>query len=181
MGLFDKLIKEGINAVNAGKDAGNEVATEENKEKARELFGKIKETVADEVETLKKAAEDYREKQQKEETVTSDSYEPVNDGKTARQRILDILEEEFPQYHVTTDGSPVTLGGKGRFMDYSIVISNEEQIALIIMMIGKTTTAHREYRWSREFAEERGIKVINFINHYPNRPEYIIERLHRYL
>ncbi len=73
------------------------------------------------------------------------------------------------------------LGGKGKFMDYSIVVSNEEDIALIIMMIGKTTTSHREYRWSRQFAEERGIPLINFIEHYPNRPEYIIERLHKYL
>jgi hypothetical protein len=52
---------------------------------------------------------------------------------------------------------------------------------IIIMLIGKTTCYHREYRWSREFAEERNIPFINFINHYPNRPEYISERLHKYL
>ena len=67
-------------------------------------------------------------------------------------------------------------------MDYSMLILDEDnKIQLIIMLIGKTTTAHREYRWSREFAEEKGVKFINFINHYPNRPEYISARLHKYL
>ena len=59
--------------------------------------------------------------------------------------------------------------------------SLEETPKLLIMLIGKTTTSHREYRWSREVAEAKGIPFINFIRHYPNRVDYIRQRLHKYL
>ena len=66
-------------------------------------------------------------------------------------------------------------------MDYSIGVYSGEDPKLFIMLIGKTTTSHREYRWSREEAEKRGYPFINFIVHYPNTPAYISERLHKYL
>lgn len=176
MGLLDKLLKE-------VKEAVEETVTEENKEKAKELFGNLKETFGSEIDTLKKAVEEYKaEQKEKAENAIPESYfEEVEDGKTARQRILDILAEEFPQYNVYQNISPVELGGEGRFMDYSIVVCEGDAVVLVIMLIGKTTTAHREYRWSRQFAEDHGIQFINFIEHYPNNPEYIKQRLHKYL
>ena len=176
MGLFDKLLKEGLDAV-------KETLSEENKEKAKDVFNSLKEQFSDEFAEVKKAYEEYKaEQRNKEESIPQDSYEDPEDGKTCRERILECLEKEFPQYHVAENVSPTELGGEGRFMDYSMLILDEgNKICLIIMLIGKTTTAHREYRWSREFAEEKGVKFINFINHYPNRPEYISERLHKYL
>ena len=77
--------------------------------------------------------------------------------------------------------SPRELGGTGKFMDYSVLVSKEGKPVLAMMIIGKTTTSHREYRWSREFAESKGITFINFIDHYPNQTEYIKLRLHKYL
>ena len=176
MGLFDKLLKEGLDAV-------REVVSEENKEKAKDLLGNLKEAFGDELDTLKKAVDEYKAEQQekKENELPESYYEEVEDGKTARQRILDVLEEEFPQYEVYENVSPVDLGGEGRFMNYSIVVCQENEVKLLIMLIGKTTTAHREYRWSRQFAEDHGIEFINFIEHYPNHPEYIKQRLHKYL
>ena len=176
MGLFDKLLKEGLDAV-------KETLSDENKEKAKDVFNALKEQFSDEFAEVKKAYEEYKtEQRNKEESIPQDSYEDPEDGKTCRERILECLEKEFPQYHVAENVSPNELGGQGRFMDYSMLILDEDnRICLIIMLIGKTTTAHREYRWSREFAEEKGVKLINFINHYPNRPEYISERLHKYL
>jgi len=94
---------------------------------------------------------------------------------------LEVLANEFPQYKVRENVSPKELGGEGRFMDYSIVICDGESPKLILMLIGKTTTAHREYRWSREEAEKRGIPFLNFVEHYPNTTEYISDRLHKYL
>ena len=38
MGLFDKLLKEGEKLIKEGEKLVKEVATEENKEKAKELF-----------------------------------------------------------------------------------------------------------------------------------------------
>ena len=35
------------------------------------------------------------------------------------------------------------------------------------MVISKTTTAHREYRWTREEAKKQGITLINFVDHFP--------------
>jgi len=52
---------------------------------------------------------------------------------------------------------------------------------LFIMIVGKNTTTHREYRWSREQAERAGVTMINFVAHYPNEIPYIVDRLHQYL
>ena len=176
MGIFDKLLKEGLDAV-------KEAVSDENKEKAKDLFNNLKEQFSDEIKEIKEKVDEYKTEQaNKEESISQESYEEPDDGKTCRERILECIENEFPQYHVAENVSPRELGGHGRFMDYSMLILDEDnRIQLIIMLIGKTTTAHREYRWSREFAEEKGVRFINFINHYPNRPEYISARLHKYL
>ncbi|MBR2728146.1 MAG: hypothetical protein IKD71_09705, partial [Solobacterium sp.] len=97
MGLFDKLLKEGA-------DALKEAVSEENREKANALFGALKETLEEHTDDLKtfvgemKAeAEKAKEKAREEEAVKEKLYETVEDGKTCRQRILEILAAEFPQ------------------------------------------------------------------------------------
>lgn len=177
MGLFDKLLKDGA-------DALKEVMSDENKEKATALFGALKDTLEDHAEDLKTIVGEMKaeaEKAREEEAVKEKLYEPLEDGKTCRQRILEILETEFPQYTVKEKVSPTTIGGTGKFMDYSIVVYDGETPKLMMMLIGKTTTAHREYRWSRQEAEKNGYAFINFVEHYPNTPEYISTRLHKYL
>ena len=176
MGLFDKLLKE-------VKEAVNENISEEDREKAKNLLGNLTETFGNEIDTIKKAVDEYKaeQKDKEENRIPEEFFEDYEDGRTARQRILDILAEEFPQYNVYENVSPVEMGGDGKFMDYSIIVCEGNEVKLVIMLIGKTTTAHREYRWSREFAEDHGIQFINFVEHYPNHPEYIKQRLHKYL
>ena len=119
MGLFDKLLKEGLDAV-------KETLSEENKEKAKDVFNSLKEQFSDEFAEVKKAYEEYKaEQRNKEESIPQDSYEDPEDGKTCRERILECLEKEFPQYHVAENVSPTELGGEGRFMDYSMLILDE--------------------------------------------------------
>ncbi len=104
-----------------------------------------------------------------------------DDGRPCRDKLLQVLASEFPQYNVYEDISPRDLGGEGDFMNYSIAVCEGNVIRLVIMIIGKTTTTHREYRWSKEFAEAHGIIFLNFIRHYPNSIPYISDRLHQYL
>ena len=190
MGIFDKLLKEGAEVL-------KEVASEENKEKASALFSDLKanlEEATKEVlsdENKEKAASFFNELKQSLSSQDADTKEPEikeeyltedeNDTRSCREKILEVLRTQFPQYAVKEDVSPTSIGGSGRFMDYSIVVYDGETPKLIMMIIGKTTTAHREYRWSRQEAEKRGYAFINFIEHYPNTPEYISDRLHRYL
>ena len=177
MGLLDKLIKEGAEVL-------KDVASEENKQKAAEIFGSIKESIGEHAEEFKQAVEEYKqERQQNSESIKYEDsmFEEVNDGTTARERILKVLAEEFPNYTVKENVSPTEFGASGKFMNYSIVVYDGGAPKLIIMLIGKTTTSHREYRWSKEEAEKRGYTFINFIEHYPNTPEYISQRLHKYL
>ena len=177
MGLLDQLLKEGA-------DILKEVASDENKEKAAELLNSLKGTLEEHGGELKNLLNEFQKEAGnavKKEEYDESYFEPVEDGKTSRQRILEILEKEFPDYTVKENVSPTTIGGEGRFMDYSIVVYEGDKPKLIMMLIGKTTTAHREYRWSREEAEKRGYPFINFIEHYPNTPEYISNRLHKYL
>jgi hypothetical protein len=193
MGLFDKLIKEGAKAL-------QEAASEENREKAVNVFNSLKDSASDLIKEA--ASEENREKAaaflnglkesivneagELKETVTKQESDSIyeydeTDQRTCREKLLQILADEFPQYEIRENVSPHTIGGTGRFMDYSIGVYLNNVPKLFIMLIGKTTASHREYRWSREEAEKNGITLINFINHYPNRPEYITARLHQYL
>ena len=178
MGLFDKLLKTGADALKAA-------VSEESKEKASAMLHSLEDALGEHAKEIKEAVGEFREEIREKETDETrkekDWYTPVEDGKTARERILDILRTEFPAYTVRENVSPRTIGGTGRFMDYSIGVYSGEDPKLFIMLIGKTTTSHREYRWSREEAEKRGYPFINFIVHYPNTPAYISERLHKYL
>ena len=178
MGLLDQLIKEGA-------DILKEVASDENKEKAAELLNSLKGTLEEHAGDLKNLADAFQKEvgnDKKENMEYQESYfEPVEDGTTSRERILEVLRNEFSDYTVKEDVSPTTIGGTGRFMNYSIGVYKDDVPKLFIMLIGKTTTTHREYRWSREEAEKKGYPFINFIEHYPNTPEYISNRLHKYL
>lgn len=171
MGLFDKLLKEGQKMI-------EEAVTEENKEKAAAFLNTLKDNLEEKAGEFKQYLEEKNEQAEQEETF----YTPdESDSRTCREKILAVLSEEFPAYTVRENVSPRELGGTGRFMDYSIVVCDGADVKLVMMLIGKTTTSHREYRWSREFAEAKGYPFINFIKHYPNRIEYISQRLHKYL
>ena len=178
MGLLDELLKDGA-------DILKEAASDENKEKATELLNSLKDNLEKHAADLKDLAESFRKDAgngSKEETEYKESScKPAEEVTTSRERILGVLKHEFPNYTVKENVSPTTFGGQGRFMDCSIVVYETETPKLIIMLIGKTTTAHREYHWSREEAEKRGYPFINFVKHYPNTPEYISNRLHKYL
>ncbi len=177
MGIFDQLLK-------SGSELLKEVTSEENKEAANELLKNLKAVVDEHKDDIKEFMDSVREEAKKAEEKMEEEekyYEEYEDGKTCRQRILDILASEFPSYTVRENVSPATIGGTGRFMDYSIVVYDGAEPKLFIMIIGKTTTSHREYRWSRQEAEKNGYAFINFIEHYPNNPDYITNRLHKYL
>lgn len=103
------------------------------------------------------------------------------DNRDCREKLLGILSSEFAGYTVRENVSPATIGGSGRFMNYSLAVYSGETPKLFIMIIGKTTCSHREYRWSKDEAAKQGIPLINFIEHYPNETGYISQRLHRYL
>ena len=185
MGLFDKLGKEGANLLKEGEKVLKEVASDENKEKAAELFQSLKETISEKAEDLSQAVDEWKAEQQArtEEPQQQASYyeADASDSRSCREKILACLSEEFSNYTVEENVSPRRFGGEGRFMDYSIAVFDGTEVRLVIMLIGKTTTQHREYRWSKELAEKNGYPFINFINHYPNTPEYISDRLHKYL
>ena len=184
MGLLDKILKEGAEAL-------KDVASDENKKKAADLFGSLKDSFEEHKDDLKKAVDELKDELgvDDEKQVFSSSSESSHDyfpeefdeTKSCREKILECLAKEFPSYTVRENVSPREFGGTGKFMDYSIVVCDGNTPKLIMMLIGKTTTAHREYRWSREFAEGKGYAFINFVEHFPNLPEYISERLHKYL
>jgi len=210
MGLFDKIIKEVTSDENKEKatsflnnlkgtieDTAKEITSEENKEKAAAFFGNIKDSIENTAKELtseenkektsaffqniKESIHDMKKQAEAEEAKKEEHYTPVEDGKTCREKILEVLASEFPQYTVKEDVSPTTIGGTGKFMNYSIAVYDGETPKLFMMLIGKTTTFHREYRWSREEAEKKGYTFLNFVKHYPNTIPYITDRLHQYL
>lgn len=104
-----------------------------------------------------------------------------DDGRDVSVKLREVLASEFPSYTVKEDVSPSTIGGTGKFMNYSFAVYQGETPKLFMMIIGNTTCSHREYRWSKEQAAKAGVTMINFIKHEPNSVLYIKTRLHKYL
>ena len=178
MKIFGKFLEE------AGK-ALQDVATEENKEKAKQALSSFGEKLNSIAGDVKNKLEEMEKDSKPKENITYETdYEaerPELTYEEARDRILKVISIEFPNYEVFCDVSPTKYGGTGRFMNYSIVVCENGNPKLFIMLIGKTTTAHREYRFSKEFAQKLGVTMINFVVHFPNEIPYINQRLHNYL
>ena len=98
-----------------------------------------------------------------------------------RKEIEDIVAECFPQYELRRNVSPITIGGQGKFLDYSYGLYRDGAPRLFIMIVDKKTCSHRIYRWSKEEAARRGITMINFVEHFPNKYDYVKNRLAQYL
>lgn len=98
-----------------------------------------------------------------------------------RKEIEEIVAQCFPQYELRRNVSPTTIGGLGRFLDYSYGVYLGGEPKLFIMIVGKKTTSHRVYRWSKEEAAKKGITMINFVEHFPNKYDYVKNRLAQYL
>ncbi len=115
------------------------------------------------------------------------NYAPQNDPDMedepadVRKEIEDIVAECFPQYELRRNVSPTTIGGQGRFLDYSYGLYRDGAPRLFIMIVDKKTCSHRIYRWSKEEAAKRGITMINFVEHFPNKYYYVKNRLAQYL
>ena len=199
MGIFDTL-KEAVDSVSKDLNDLKDLAGEETQGKIDDLFndfgnkfeelaGNDNSKLGDVLSKIKEgaAAEDVSQEdlaavfaKDPSEAKSSD-VQSTDDAKSAKEKIVEVLSEEFPAYSIRYDVSPVSIGGQGRFMNYSLGVYDGDVPKLFIMLISKTTTAHREYRWSKEEAEKNGITFLNFVEHYPNRKEYISERLHKYL
>lgn len=140
-------------------------------------------------DNLRKATENYAaalEKAAKDSGYVADSVKVTNDmlvddGVPAATKIRKVLASSFSQYEVKENISPSTIGGTGKFMNYSFGVYSAGNPKLFIMLVGKTTCSTRLYRWSKEQAEKQGVKMINFVSHYPNNEKYIEERLKQYL
>ena len=104
-----------------------------------------------------------------------------DDGRDVSVKLREVLASEFASYTVKENVSPATIGGTGKFMNYSFAVYQGETPKLFMMIIGKTTCTHREYRWSKEQAAKAGVTMINFMAHEPNSVLYIKTRLHKYL
>ena len=169
MALFDKILK-GVGAVVSNIDTekiSNGVSNAVSA--AKDGLSKLDEKKPEVAAPAAKPSEPELQK-----------AEPVVEVDCAT-KIRNVLAGQFPLYQVQENVSPVTIGGTGRFMNYSFGVYQMGVPKLFIMLIGKTTCSHREYRWAKEQAAKAGVPMINFIVHYPNEISYITNRLHQYL
>lgn len=110
----------------------------------------------------------------------STDYEDVVDAQV-EDKLRAVFAREFPQYEIKENVSPTTLGGTGKFMNYTFGVYENGAPKLFIMVVLNNDCVHRTYRWSKEEAERAGVTMINFVAQFENRIDYIIDRLHQYL
>lgn len=142
-------------------------------------FSNLRKAAENYATVMEKAAKDLEPLANQSSSDSGDIY--ADDGIEAAVKIRKVLAECFPQYEVRENVSPVSIGGTGRFMNYSFGVYSAGAPKLFIMLIGKTTCSTRLYRWSKEQAQRSGVTMINFIEHYPNNVSYIRDRLQKYL
>lgn len=104
------------------------------------------------------------------------------DERTIEQKLDAILPSEFPSYQVQKNVDPRSMGAVGKsLIPFDYVISQNGCIKLIIMTPGNNTCSTRGYRFTKEFADQSNITLINFLKKSLNEESYIIGRLHQYL
>ena len=167
MGLLDKVLKKGKEALSG------------------ELAGKIVEAVSETVlgtednpTALGKLVGEAAALQEEEKQSVS-----ANQGITVpvEVKLRNIIGNQFPSYQLRENVSAAELGGPADGMNYSFAVYDGNSVRLLIMIIGRNTCAHKNYKISKAFAEQAGITMINFIAHFENTVPYITERLHNYL
>ena len=190
MSLFDNFLKDLNN--NPKKDALPE-DMKKKLEQLNSLFADMPKKKAAPKETPKsepvkpaepaKPAVTVSYKTASYEGMERDDYytELPEDELDCKEKILEVVNAEWPDVTIREDISPTEIGGTGRFYNYSIGFYRAGKPILFIMLVGKKTTTHRMYRWSKEQAERAGVPMLNFIKHAPNRYWYIKERLSTYL
>ena len=183
MGLLSSILKKGI------RDLGERVTENLEKEFGEGIGDEIEKKLGRAVKNAVHPADGYFDDRSKPARTDrrinagDESYYEYDDSdpRSAAEKIAAVLAEEFPQYEVRENVSPSTIGGTGRCLDYSFGVYENGEPKLFIMLVGKDTCGSRVYRWSKEQAEKAGVTMINFVEHYPNRPGYIKERLHQYI
>lgn len=166
MGFFDNLLRQGAREITSGlaKAATN--------------------AIIDELKGDKAPAQNA---QTAPATVT---YEPEDNAPAGYEGLGDadvdkkleaVFAKEFPQYEIRKEVSPTTIGGTGKFLDYSYGVYENGIPKLFIMVVYNNTCASRYYRWSKEAAAKAGVPMINFVYAFENKITYIIPRLHQYL
>ena len=104
------------------------------------------------------------------------------DERTIEQKLDAILPAEFPSYQVQKNVDPRSMGAVGKsLIPFDYVISQNGSIKLVIMTPGNNTCSTRGYRFTKEFAVQSNITLINFLQKSLNEESYIIGRLHQYL
>ena len=192
MGLFDDLRKAANSLINAAENAAKNTPqvqgpnANELKNAADQLRntlgGLVNNTQAPKPPTPQpKPSQPQPSQPRQPEVYDGGTFWDYEDNIPIDKKISDILAEKFSQYEVRRDVSPTEIGGTGKFMNYSFGIYQNGSPKLFIMLTGKTTNNCRLYRWSKEQAAKAGITMINFVPHFPNRPEYVAERLAKYL
>lgn len=170
MGFLDRLIKQSARQITSAvvKNATNTIIDEltGNGNKAQSQTTPAVQTTTNPVVTVS-------------EPVPA-GYEGVADA-DVEIKLETVLAKEFPQYEIRKEVSPETIGGTGRFLNYSYGVYENGIPKLFIMLVGNNTCASRYYRWSKEAAQKAGVTLINFVPCFENKITYIIQRLHQYL
>lgn len=174
MGFLDSLLRKSSNAVTsaAARAVGNAVG--DVVEDAAQNFIKGLNNTRDDAKESRTAAPAQKEHKA---PLVRDAWA----DKEVDEKLREILADEFSQYEVREQVSPVDFGGEGKFLPYDFVVCENGQPKLFIMVVYNNTCASREYRWSKEQAERAGVTMINFVYAFENRKDYMIDRLHQYL
>lgn len=185
MGLFDDLRKAFNSLINAAENAVKNTPPVQgpNANDLKNAADQLRNSFGGLVNNTQSAPKPQPKPAQPQQPEVHDggTFWDYEDNISITKKLSDILAEKFSQYEVRRDVSPTEIGGIGRFMNYSFGIYQGGSPKLFIMITGKNTLSNRLYRWSKEQAQKVGVPLINFVEHFPNRPEYVSDRLAKYL
>jgi hypothetical protein len=113
-----------------------------------------------------------------------EAYRQVSQGGAVRQPasfitdkpyFREILTSEFGGYILREDVPVSELGGEGKTYDFALFARGE--CAAVITLVAHNRYNNRAYKGSKAAAQAAGVPFINFFTHMGNERDYVINRI----
>jgi hypothetical protein len=110
------------------------------------------------------------------------------DGKRSSQVIIpanvktyfdELLRDNFAEYEVKENIHPKTFSETAEkwFREYTYVLYKGDKAVVAIMLTPHNRNTTQAFGGAREVAIKAGVKFMNFMTHYPNERDYVVNRI----
>lgn len=174
MGFLGSILKViGSSATDSAKRSINNEVSKKIEEQVTNKVGKVFDSMAKDTSAPASSAPVAST------SVAKKNYAPPRKSLTANQetiRTANIIREQLSRYSSIEVKEDYSIAGSSA-QNVSFAIFQNGAPKLYVMIVGKTTCTSHAYLETKRKAEQEGVKLINFVEHFRNDPAYVDTRL----